>query len=374
MEPADAVLRFLHSIGRESEARYYLRLFRAEPRHGFAAIAVDAATVAEAADAVALDLRFLRALELIPVVVLGLHDPQRVVANAAHLRRELEHAQVPSTVLDSQTTPERVIHAITTGTLPVVRLQGTGPEPRLQRLADLLCGLGTRKLIFLRREGGLRHQGKTLSIIDLESEHEAMLQESSTSATERQLLDQARRLTGELVPHKLMIAVTSPINVLHELFTVRGAGTLLRRGSVIHAFEGLEAVDAARLRELLASSFGKAPDEAFFERPLSRAYIEESYRGAALVRDTPLGGYLTKFAVTREAQGEGVGRDLWAALAKDHRTLLWRARPDNPIRPWYERQCDGLFRTGEWTVYFRGLAPEQASEAVRFVLQQPVDF
>jgi len=132
-------------------------------------------------------------------------------------------------------------------------------------------------------------------------------------------------------------------------------------------------VDVARLRELLEASFGRPVSDAVFTRPLRHAYLEEGYRGAALVADAPLGAYLTKFAVTRAAQGEGIGEDLWNAIVADHPTLLWRARPDNPVRAWYERQCHGRVEAGGWSVYFRGLAPEAIPEAVAFALAQPVD-
>jgi acetylglutamate synthase len=64
-------------------------------------------------------------------------------------------------------------------------------------------------------------------------------------------------------------------------------------------------------------------------------------------------------------------------MTADHPVLVWRARPGNPIRSWYEKQCDGRVRAGqngEWIVFFRGLAPEQIPDAVSFSLAQPVDF
>jgi len=133
-------------------------------------------------------------------------------------------------------------------------------------------------------------------------------------------------------------------------------------------------VDMARLRLLLEHSFGRAPAEGFFDRQVDRAYLEQDYRGAALLVDTALGGYLTKFAVTREAQGEGIGHDLWQCVTEDYATLVWRARPENPITPWYEKQCDGRVRAGRWIVFFKGLDPARIPEAVQLALDQPVDF
>ena len=73
METAEAVLRFLAGVGKGSEAEFYLRLFRSRARESFATLVVDAETMRENLDGVALDLRLLHTLSLTPVVVLGLH-------------------------------------------------------------------------------------------------------------------------------------------------------------------------------------------------------------------------------------------------------------------------------------------------------------
>ena len=188
------------------------------------------------------------------------------------------------------------------------------------------------------------------------------------------VLDHSRQLIFQLVSHPLLVTVTSPLDLLHELFTVKGAGTLLRKGARIVRHQGYAGIDTARLGALLASSFGRPPRPDLFDRPMAHVYVEQDYRGAALVAQTPLGGYLSKFAVTREAQGEGIGQDIWTELIADHAALFWRARADNPVRAWYERQCQGRWGSGSWTVYTRGIPHEKISDAIGFALAQPVDF
>ena len=78
--------------------------------------------------------------------------------------------------------------------------------------------------------------------------------------------------------------------------------------------------------------------------------------------------------MTRQAQGEGIGRDLWQAMTSEHRTLFWRARKDNPIRSWYEQQCDGRMLSGGWIVYTIGVPPEKFADVIAFALAQPQDF
>jgi acetylglutamate kinase len=171
----------------------------------------------------------------------------------------------------------------------------------------------------------------------------------------------------------MTISLTTPVDLLRELFTVRGAGTLLRRGAVVHTPRSYTEVDIPRVAALLASAFGRPPVDAFFTRPVARIFLDESYRGIAIVADTPLGGYLTKFAVEREAQGEGIGRDVWNKMVADYPTVFWRARPHNPIVAWYERECDGLCRFPDWHVFWRGLPADKVPDAIAHALAQPVD-
>src|SRR6266481_6731568 len=97
-ETSDAIFRFLESIGRRSEAEFYLALFRAEQKERFANLVIGASVLRDAAEAVVLDLRFLRGLGLVPVVSLGLSSAGPASAEQAErLQRRLERADVPST-------------------------------------------------------------------------------------------------------------------------------------------------------------------------------------------------------------------------------------------------------------------------------------
>jgi acetylglutamate kinase len=133
-------------------------------------------------------------------------------------------------------------------------------------------------------------------------------------------------------------------------------------------------MDVPRLRSLLEASFGRVLDSEFFERPLLAAYIEPNYRGVALLLAELPVPYLSKFAVEPEAQGEGIGNDVWHAVIRDFPSLFWRSRPDNPINAWYQTICDGMLRLPQWNVFFRGVAPDQIPALVRRAEELPQDF
>jgi len=378
LAPQDVVLRFLESAGRPSEARLYLDLFRARPREQFAVIAVDANVMSGALDAVVQDLKFLAALDLFPTVALGIFQPADAVAHARSLRRQLTAEGVRVEELSSAATglAEHVTTCAAGGGVPIVVFEPSGSQQaadRLDRLGLLVRDLQARKLLFLHRPGGLRQGGVLVPIVNLMTDVPALLSSKEISRKEALIVEEARRLCEGAPPLPLTVSITSPLNLLRELFTVKGAGTMLRRGARIVRHEGWDGVDMTRIRELLTSSFGRAPTEEFFARTPARVYLEEAYRGCVILSDTPLGAYLTKFAVSAEAQGEGLARDLWEALVAEVPVVFWRARRTNPISEWYARLCDGLFRVPDWTVYWKGVAPAEIPAAIDWAILQPVD-
>lgn len=374
MEPAEAVLRFLSGVGPGSEAEFYLRLFRSRARESFAAIVFDPETWRENADGVALDLRLLATLSLTPVVVLGFYRPEHAGDYARILSAKLSDMGVPSSSWDSSASREAIAASAARGEIPLLQVRERDQEAREGELARTLASLNTHKLIFLRNEGWLSAYGRPLSVVNLSDEFQELMNLPELSAEQKRLLSCSRRFVQELLPHELLVTITSPLSLLHELFTVKGAGTLLRRGARILHHEGLRDLDADKLTQLLELSFGKSVRPGVLERSFAHVYVEELYRGAALLAQTGLGQYLSKFAVTRQAQGEGIGRDLWQAMLADHPRVFWRARPDNPIRPFYERQCDARVRTGEWVVYAIGVPASDLPAVVEYAQAQPADF
>jgi acetylglutamate synthase len=377
----DAILRFLDSIGRRSEAEFYLALFRAESKERFANLVVDSNVLRDALEAVVLDLRFLHGLGLVPVVTLGLYsEGPRGLARASHLVSRLERAEVDARVFEAECEglADAVAASARAGCIPIVAFSKGSPKEvpvRFDCLGELSNALRTKKLIFVTRRGGLRLKktDQYVPFINLATDYEKLAQQKALAPKQHFLLSYARKLLLSRVEHPMLVAVTSPLQLLRELFTVKGAGTLIKRGSTVLRREGYADVDLDRLHALLTSGFGRSPIAGFFERPVARVYLEEAYRGVALVRETPLGAYLCKFAVERAAQGEGIGRDIWQLVTTDFPCLFWRARPKNPIGAFYTQECDGMARFADWHVFWMGLAPDRIADAIAFALAQPID-
>ena len=374
--PQDLVLRFLASIGRPLEAEQYLALFRSEHPERFAIVHVADAVVRHAADALAVELRYLHELGLHPVLAFGAIEPRSAARAAERMAAAL--TTVPTRVVAADAAAIRA--AIADGALALVVLdrEDGAADGRFDTLAELTAELGSSKLLFVTRRSGLQPpDGRVVSIIDLATERDQYLTPGALSAEPQKLLRQIGRILDR-VPHRLTVSVTSPLDVLRELFTVKGAGTLIRKGSAITRHLRWDSVDRTRLRALVEESFGRPLQADFEKKPMLAVYVADEFRGAAVVTPAPLAPYLSKFAVTTVSRGEGVGRDLWRAMAADMPRLFWRSRAANPITSWYREQCDGMQRVtvgGEpWWVLWRGLAPLELPTAIDYCVTSPPDF
>jgi bifunctional N-acetylglutamate synthase/kinase len=379
----EIVQRFLESVGSKADIDLYLKLFRSQRKESFAILAPNAQIVQGALDPVHFDLRILAGLGLLPVVLLGLLEPKDADAQATRVSDWLLEDAVPCEVIraDAEMGPlavEAIRAVIGRGAIPLVSVEAAAAQTvdgRFRLLKSLATTLETRKVVFLSRRPGLViGTGPAPSVVNLATDLDRLLAPGGLSRGQAMLVRQVKRLLDQTPLSLTGVTVVNPLQFLRELFTVNGAGTLIRRGSRIDVRQGWEAVDPPRLRALFESAFGRTIREDFFSRPITRTFVEESYRGAAIVAETAVAPYLTKFAVERQAQGEGLGSEIWSLVTRDYPSFFWRSRPDNPITAWYVKQCDGLARFPEWHVFWRGLPVETIDPAIRHALASSSDF
>jgi len=391
--PADVVLTFLESLGRRAEAELYLRMFRELPKESFAIIAPGRQVLRDGLGALVEQIRFLADLDLFAPIVLGVFDPVSAPAAGERVARRLsaaglvpyEHSMAEPDLV------ENLIAELRAERVPVVHFpptEGEGVEVRLARLAEIARVLDTRKVVLLRRRGGLvprrdrafELEGHTvgpagwLSVVNLRTDRAGLVASKRLPKRDGEILESAARLIELVDPNPLLVSVASPLNLMRELFTVKGAGTLIKRGTPIVRHTGYDTLDVPRLRALVETSFGRTLAPDFFDHAPHAVYLDEQYRGAAIVHPGATVPYLTKFAVLPQAQGEGMGLDLWQALSRDHARFFWRTRPENPVLPWYLGVCDGMARTAAWCVFWRGVEPALIPAVIAEADARPSDF
>ena len=407
MRATETVLKFLGSIGRRSEAEMYWRLFRERPPESFALIAAEAAVLSDSFGSVIEQFQYLSELGLTPGLVLGLFRPDQSEALSEQVGRALAAAGLEARCHDAsdEGLPAAMAEDMRTGKLPVVRFLPGGEHggelgadcgrdfaSRMGDVGSWARVLGTGKLVILRERGGLgpRARGRLelapghvlnshaggLSLINLRTDFDALIGRGLLSRTELDLLNHIRDLEQNRasVGPKLAVSIASPLNLLEELFTVKGAGTLIVPGTPIATASSYADLDRDRLTALFKASFDKTLHPSFYDRPPALIYFEPNYRGAVVLEQSPIAPYLTKFAVDRVAQGEGIGRDLWYAVCRDQPSFYWRARDGNRIGSWYTTMCDGMVRADGWVVFWRGAETRDIPALVEQALDWPEDF
>ncbi|MCB1165609.1 MAG: hypothetical protein KDK33_05630 [Leptospiraceae bacterium] len=344
----DAFSLFLQSIGRSDEIDFYLKKFR-QSSHQFAVVIPDLESMREAGDLLRTHLHFLGRLGLFPSVLACAPFADELASVFEGDRR--------FRILDIETL-------------------GPGPAEEGREIAVLKSKAMLMPTIFqkgpafanrfhlVRMAGGIRSpQGDKLFHCSPDSE--VRKEDQAILALAGQLL--------QLHP-QLHISVTTPFDLLKEIFTVKGAGTIVRHGSSILHLRNSQEVDAQRLKALLEESFGrKLKDPDLLDR-ISDFYLDSRYRGAVLLEAYKGLCYLSKFAVGIQARGEGVAQELWDAVLRSGQPIFWRSRRSNSIHRWYERLADGFHRTEGWTVYWKGIGPDRIEEVISYCTNRPEDF
>jgi bifunctional N-acetylglutamate synthase/kinase len=380
MEP-DVIQRFLESVGQKADIDLYLKLFRSERKESFAILVAEAGVVKNALDPLHFDLRILAGLGLIPIVILGLFDATDADTNSKRVKDWLEEDLVPAEILSVQANMSdddlaAIRAAINKGSIPLVSMQTSQSlhvDHRFNLLQRLSNTVESHKVVYLSTHSGLgRRNAPHISVINLATDYDILMKEDTLSRRDQLVLRRTRQLL-EQAPHRMTASVVNPLSLLRELFTINGAGTLIRKGSTVQSFASLAEIDQPRLRTLIESAFNRRLLPGVLERTYERAFIESGYRGAALLEQSPAGIYLSKFVVDRMAQGEGIGGDVWKVMTREYPSFFWRSRPDNPIVPWYIRNCSGMVRIDSWHIFWRNLTPEQIAPAIAYAEQRPRD-
>lgn len=330
---SDTAKLFLESIGRSQEVEHYLRRFRSEGGAFFALIVPDAVSCRLEFELMLFQLKSLSRLGLRPALLLT----GTAVEFSQAFQHELAQSGSDVPVIVEETSMIKALH-------------------------DLVAQ-GVRRIHFLRRRGMIANEGSSLAVCAPDEPVDA--EDRMLTALAFQMLERQR---------DLHLSVCTPANLLKEIFTVKGAGTLFRRPTVIVHYRKLTSDQKERLHMLIEQSFGRAlADVNLFDR-LSDFYIEEQFTGAVLLEATQYGLYLSKFAVGVDARGSGVAQDLWQRVLAETGALFWRSRRTNSIHRWYEKIADGFQRRSVWNIYWKGVDLSLLPDLIRFAEEKAPDF
>ncbi len=409
----DVIVKLLANIGSRKEVDQYLRHYASVDAPKFAIVKVSGSVIESSLDDLVSSLSFLQRVGLVPIVVHGsgaqvdralleanitsariderrvmtqevlaiarraLHDTNRQLVESLESlgtrtrpftsgvfeAEAHEDTQFGLTAKVTRIVDAGLIASARAGALAVLTPLGETQQGQIvvleadQAARALALALRPHKVVFLTKQGGLEDSsGAILPAVNLCEDWDGLASDRSLPIETRRKLHAIAEMLADLPPTS-SVSITSPDHLAKELFTHRGAGTLVRRGERVRLHTTFESLDEARLRALLEECFGRRLHLGYFEsKKPYRVYLSESYRATAILTLESTVPYLDKFAVTPEAQGEGIGGSLWNRLRNENPQLFWRSRAENPINGWYAQNADGLHKEGPWWIFWCGLS------------------
>lgn len=378
MSVRETVLQSLSAVGAQHEAKFYAELFARQDAETFAMLVLDPRCLKDPLlEALITALRMLSNLQLTPLLVVGAMGDERTATKfqAQRLSRDLDRSGVRSAKLNTASYGliNEVRKKAAQGRMPILEMTERRGK---MNLAALVSELMPKKIIFLQPSGGLNQNGvrrANLTVAELPD----FMESETFSVGQIRFLDCVLELEKSAMAKRSYI-IASPLNLLSELFTTRGSGTLIRRGVTITEGDSFKAFSRPDLTRALETAFEKRLKPDFFDMPLHRGFVETEYQGGALFVEQAGQPYLTKFFVSREARGDGIARDIWDAACAEVPAFVWRSRMGNPFNNWYMRQCDGMQRaenaSGAWRVFWKGLDAAQIGDAIQAAVEAPDDF
>lgn len=428
----DVIVRLLGNIGSRKEVEQYLRHYASVDAPKFAVVKASGGVIDGQLDALASSMSFLQRVGLVPIVVhganvqldralaqAGVHAPavkglRKMTPAALEIARRVLHdtnlrlvealealetraRPFTSGVLEAKKAESSelglvghitrvreaaIAQTARAGVLPIVAPLGETAKGQILVLhADAVAraialALRPHKVVFLNETGGLIDgTGCVRSAINLAEDYAELVANAALSDDSRRKLVEISALLSDL-PATSSVSITSPEHLAKELFTHGGHGTFVQRGERVLRHEGWDTLEEPRLRRLLESCFGRRLQDGYFsEKTPYRVYLAESYRATAIL--TMEGGvpYLDKFAVTTEAQGEGIGGSIWQRVRRENDKLFWRSRANNAINGWYAQKADGLYKSDKWWVFWCGMADfGEIQRSVERALAMPATF
>ena len=367
------VLSSLSAVGATNEARFYAELFAKEDPERFALILLDPRVLKNPLlEALTSSLQILSNLGLAPILLIGALDDDRtsIKFQSQRLTRDLGSSGVKAAKLNTASYGliAELKKRTGDGIIPVLEMtERRGP----MNLPKLVSDLRPAKIVSLQPSGGIDVGGKRKRNLRL-SEVGALLESGALSAGQSAFLRMVQRIELEANAGRRAYVLASPLNLLPELFTTKGSGTLIRKGAEIVSGKTLPRKTA--LKQAIDAAFGKPLKKDFMKSDIHSAFLEADFRAGAIF--TRLAGlpYLSKFWVVPEAQGEGLARDVWDAVTDDIPAFFWRSRMTNPFNDWYLSVCDGMQQSGDWRVFWRGLEAPDLPSAILAAAHAPDDF
>ena len=412
------VKEVLLQLGQSSEAQYYLDQYQDGEKLKFAVVKVGGNVIATQLQELVHSLSLLTHLGLIPVVLHGAGcqidaeiERQHLPINKRDGLRVTDKntmdiiqpviQQVHSKLLDGlatvgiktksifnqvftcnyldkdkygyvgnikQTNIAAINQALSNKQVPIISCLGSDDDGQVlninadSAIRQLVWEIKPAKVIFVTPTGGMLDEKKQIiSAIQLSNQYKNLMQQTWLHSGMKLKIQEIYKLLKPM-PRKLSVSITSAAHLAKELFTHKGNGTYISMGDAINHHKLIGSATKLKVISLLESSFGKKLKPDYFDSlDLQSIFISASAQAVALISRGHNGiAYLNKFAVTPQAQGQGLGKAIWEQMLLFYPQIYWRSRTNNKINSWYYKQAECTYKYQNWTVFSCGLELPEA--------------
>ncbi len=251
--------------------------------------------------------------------------------------------------------------------LPVIQFPSASSPTAF--IAEFVATIHVHKWIYLSDTAPLTLQGQPISFVNL-SECPVSLFTDNPHHHDRLTLYQSLGLSLSFCA----MAITTPSELMTEVFTVKGAGTYLSFHSIETHFSPNHSI-RQNCHLTIEASFDRLLSDHYEQAPCYAAIIQSDFQGCVLLQQLDSDMlYIDKFAVRPLYRGTGLGKRLWAAIRHQGEHLIWRSSKHNPMTSFYREHAQHIHETESWFIYgignssrFHQWAPIIADRPVSFI-------
>ena len=407
----NTINQLLYNIGSKNEVEWYLNHFSSADQ--FAIIKVGGGVLEESLEELSTALVFLQNVGLYPIVVHGSGPQMNLELERLQIKKEY-HKGIRITDLETLKVAKRLFvkqniklcnaieklgtrtrpfycgifeaeyldknqygyvgnitnvnkqllkSAISHGALPILTsLAETEDGQTLNINADVAAvelakALLPLKIVFINETGGMfDNNNNKINCINMDQEYAEYMKKDWVKYGTRLKLEQFKNLL-ETLPRSSSISITSAHQLQRELFTHKGAGTLIHRGYKIHQHD-IKTVNMDLFKQSLSNYYminNKSLSMTQFFGLLENAtiYCDDAYECVIVLLPSPTPIIIT-WVSNKSAILHDIHELLFNKIVSQFPNLMWIINDNDPNKLWHFQQSKTTLKLNNEIILTRG--------------------
>ncbi len=384
--PREIVMGLFKILGNEKDREMFLSIFQSVNPENFALLMIEPEVLRTKPDLLAWDLAFLSHLDLTPLLIVEIEKENDVKCRNYLFKKVKDYGGriklFPLKRSDKQAEwmpYKQLQRCAKNGKLSLISVDNKIKDgiTATKVALNLIREFYPRKILVLNDRGGLYlKNGRGLNYLEIDPDLELLyFQKSITGKTYQEIRNFREMLVkAEEFGKKVHVQITSPGDILKELFTVQGSGTYLNLSNELEIYNGYKDLDKDKIWSLIESGFNLRLKSKYTFSPQDKVIVDKDYKALAILKKVNGMLYLDKFVVKKRHQSEGWGNSIWREVLELNAKIFWRTKSSNPLKNWYFKKSDGHQIVDDWYVYWIGLNEKERKKALRYCKEREDSF